>query len=282
MVWGYLNGRFAPLADIAISPLDRGFLFADGVYEVIPVYNGKFFRLLDHLHRLQASLAAIQLTVEPAAAQWETLLQTLLERSGGGDLSIYLQVTRGVAATRDHGFPPAATPTVFAMANPRKPPRLPEQGVAAVTLEDIRWHACHIKSTALLANVLARQQALAQGAVEAILIRDGLLTEGAASNVFVVRDNVLLTPPKNQYILAGITRAVILALATGQGIACREQALPVTALATAEEVWLTSSTKEILPVTRIDGQAVGTGRPGPLWRRLQTLLQDHIQTVCRI
>lgn len=279
----HLNGAFLPLAEVCISPLDRGFLFADGVYEVIPVYHGRLFRLAEHLQRLANSLAGIRLDAGLDRASWAALLEELVARNGDGDQAIYLQITRGVPTNRDHGFPAGNTrPTIFAMASPLKPVPATtlRQGIAAVTLPDIRWGACHIKSIALLANVLARQQALDQGVDDAILVRDGLLIEGSASNLFLVQGDVLLTPPKDQRILPGITRDLILELATTNGIAYREEDISSEALGMASEVWLTSSTKEILPVTRVNGRPVGTGVPGPCWRRLIALYQGYKHTVC--
>jgi D-alanine transaminase len=274
----YINGQFLPLAQAHISPLDRGFLFADGIYEMTPAYHGRLFRLAEHLERLDNGLAALRLNAGMSRGDWDRLLNELVARNGGGNLAVYLQVTRGAPASRDHGFPPAATPpTVFAMASLLNP--LPEsvqqKGIAAITLEDIRWGACHIKSIALLANVLARQQALDQGAADAILIRAGYLTEGAASNLFLVCAGSLLTPPKDQRILPGITRDLILELAAANGIPYQEEDLPAERLETADEIWLTSSTREIVPVTRVDGRPVGTDAPGPLWQRMMALYQDY-------
>jgi D-alanine transaminase len=279
----YLNGEFLPLAQARISPLDRGFLFADGIYDMIPVYHGRLFQLAEHVQRLGNSLAAIQLDSGLERTGWEDLLTALVARNGGGQLAVYLQVTRGAPALRDHNFPPPDTaPTVFAMTTPLKP--LPEAvyrlGISAITCPDIRWGACHIKSIALLANVLARQQAVERGAVDAILVRDGYLTEGSANNVFLVCDGLLLTPLKDQRILPGITRHLVLELAAAHAIPCQEKDLPATLLATASEVWLTSSTKEIVPVTTVDGRPVGDGAPGPLWRRMRELYQAYKQAVC--
>ncbi len=280
----YHNGEFKPLASVVISPLDRGFLFADSVYEVIPAYDGHLFRLAQHLQRLHLSLTAIGLELAISASAWSDLLNQLVRRNGGGDLAIYLQVTRGAPTVRDHGFPPGPTePTVFAMASPLKPlPRtVYQEGISTITCEDIRWWRCHIKTTALLPNVLQRQQALDQGVADAILVRDGQLTEATAANVFLVHDQVILTPPRGPWILAGITRELILELASTKGIPYREQELPVTHLRQASEVWLTSSTKEIIPVTRVDHQPVGDGRPGPVWRRLMALLQAYKDETCQ-
>lgn len=278
----YLNGQFQPLHEIRVSPLDRGFLFADGIYEMIPVYNGWSLRLAEHLQRLNNCLAAIRLHTDMHQGQWEELINQLIARNGGGDLAVYVQVTRGAPENRDHGFPASVQPTVFAMANPLNPmsDAIRREGVAAIVREDIRWDACHLKTIALLPNVLARQEALNRGAAEAILVRDGYLTEGSASNLFLVRDGVILTPRKDHRILPGITRDLVLELAATNGISYREEELPAAALETAEEVWFTSSTKEILPVTTIDGHPVGRCLPGPLWRQMMELYQAYKREVC--
>lgn len=276
----YLNGEFTPLDQVVISPMDRGFLFADGVYEVIPAYNGRLFRLAEHLTRLDNGLKAIALDDAMDREDWNRLLVELVERNGGGDLAVYLQVTRGAPPLRDHGFPgPDHPPTVFAMVSSFQS-KTWRDGLSVVTLEDIRWKSCHIKSVALLANVLARQQAVDRGADDAILVRDGMLTEGSASNLFLVHKGTLLTPLKDRRILPGITRDLVLELAAADGIPHREQDLPVETLDGADEVWLTSSTKEIMPITRVDGRAVGDGRIGPLWRRMTVLYRDYRQRVC--
>ncbi len=272
----FLNGKFLPLEQATISPLDRGFVFGDGVYEVIPVYGGRLFRLEEHLTRLDGSLAGIRLTSPHTPAEWTRILRELVEHNHGGDQSVYLQITRGVAK-RDHAFPRDCVPTVFAMSSPLTPvpAEIRQTGIAAITLPDIRWQYCHLKTIALLPNILLRQQALDNGAAEAILIRDGEATEGAASNLFIVRNDTLLTPPKGPRLLPGITRDLILELAAHHGIAQREAVITQDDLAAAEEIWLSSSTKEILPVTRLDGKAVGGGTPGPLWRRMIDWYQDY-------
>lgn len=271
----YLNGGYMPLETARISPLDRGFLFGDGVYEVIPSYGGVPFLLDAHLDRLGRSLAAIRLADPLPGAAWRQMLGRLLEKNPGDDRSIYVQVTRGTAP-RDHAFPASTLATVFAMVSPITPPgsALPETGVAAVTLPDQRWGRCDIKSVALLANVLARQHAVDDGAAEAILLRDGFLTEGAASNVFVVTNGVVRTPPLTPAILPGITRSLLLDLLRARGRVCREEPIPEAELRTADEIWLTSSTREVLPVTRLDRQPVGHGRPGPMWREARDLYRE--------
>ncbi len=274
----YLNGEFLPPDRAKVSVFDRGFIFGDGVYEVIPVFGGRLFRLPHHLARLEASLAAIRLHNPYTTQEWSAIFRRLMAENGTGDQSIYLQITRGVAP-RDHAFPPDTTPTVFAYAQPLKYPSAEQlaQGVAAITTGDIRWQRCDIKAIALLANALLRQQAIDHGAVEAILVRDGLVTEGAASNIFVVNGDCLVTPPKGPYILPGITRDLVVEIARAKKIACDEKPVNVEDLHAADEVWLTSSTKEVLPITRIDGRAVGNGKPGPMHARLFALYREYKQ-----
>lgn len=272
----YLNGEYLPLSEARVPVLDRGFVFGDGVYEVIPAYGGRLFRLAHHLERLDASLAGIRLQNPLSPAEWETVLGEVVARNAGSDQSVYLQITRGVAR-RDHGFPAEVQPTVLVMSNPISDiaEAVARDGVAAITLEDIRWRRCNIKAITLLPNILLRQQALDAGAVEAILLREGRVTEGAASNVFIVRDGVLTTPPKGPELLPGITRDLVVELARAHDIPCEEADFDAAALHAADEVWLTSSTKEILPVTRLDEHAVGGGRPGELWQRMTALYQEY-------
>lgn len=265
----FLNGRFLPAHEATISVLDRGFLFGDGVYEVIPVYGGRPFRLEPHLDRLDHSLAGIRLANPLPHHRWREVLAELVSLNEGEDQSIYLQVTRG-AALRDHGFPSDAEPTVFAMSSPLKPvpDQIRREGISAITVEDIRWRHCDIKAIALLPNVLLRQRALDEGAAEAILVREGEITEGAASNVFVVRDGEVRTPPKGNLLLPGITRDLVVELCVDNGLDCREAPLLEEDLRGADEIWITSSTKEVVPVTRLDGVPVGEGSPGPVWQQV--------------
>ena len=277
----YLNGEYLPLEQARVPVLDRGFIFGDGVYEVIPAYGGRLFRLPQHLQRLHDSLAAIRIDNPLTNEQWQTLLETLVEKNragGDNDQSVYLQVTRGVAR-RDHGFPKDTRPTVFAMSSPlaSADPQQMQAGIAAITLDDIRWRYCHIKTIALLPNVLLKQQALEKGAVEAILVRDGEVTEGSASNIFIVRDGVIRTPAKSERLLPGITRDLIVELARDNGLPCEEGIIREDELHAADEVWLSSSTREILPVTRLDERPVGDGQAGPLWRRMIGIYQDYKQ-----
>lgn len=273
----YLNGQYLPLADAKISVLDRGFLFGDGVYEVIPAYFGRLFHLRQHLERLDNSLAAIRLTSPHTHQEWQTIFAPLLDASK--NQYIYLQVTRGVAAKRDHAFPEGVSPTVFAMCSDIAPFPGRETGIKAVTMDDSRWQLCDTKAITLLANILHRQNAIAQGSAEAILVRDGYVTEGAASNVFAVVDGVLITPPKGRDILPGITRDVIVELAGQHGIACREDAITLEQCKNASELWVTSSTREIVPVVELDGLPVGDGKPGPVWKQVDQLFQAYKQSL---
>lgn len=272
MTVAYLDGEYRQLEDIRISPLDRGFLFGDGVYEVIPVYAGRLFRADAHLERLERSLAAIRIADPLGRAGWNALLEGIVERNGGGYQAVYLQVTRG-AAPRDHAFPEGVAPTVFAMTRivDSDPPM---SALHAVTRPDIRWSRCDIKSVALLPNVLTRQEARDSSAAEAIMIRDGLVTEGTATNVFVVAGDILRTPPKSQHILGGITRDLIIELARAVEMDCREAPVTQAELGAAGEIWVSSSTKEVAPVVRLDGAPVGEGVPGPVWQRMHGLFQD--------
>jgi D-alanine transaminase len=277
----YLNGEFLPRDEACIPVMDRGFLFGDGVYEVIPVYGGRLFRLAHHLQRLSSSLEAIRIGTPMGDAEWQNLLEQVVERNGGGDCSVYLQVTRGVAAKRDHAFPAGVTPTVFMMSSPMGAGRDidREAGIHAVTLDDIRWDYCNVKAITLLPNVLLRQQAIEAEAAEAILIKDGFATEGAASNLFIVRGDLLVTPPKSPSLLPGITRDLILELAASHGIPFREADITLEELTGADEIWLTSSTREISPVTRLDDRSIGNGTPGPKWHQMTRVYQDYKNAV---
>ncbi len=272
----YLNGEFMPIENAFIPVLDRGFIFGDGVYEVIPVYSRQPFRLGEHLRRLQSSLDSIRLANPNNNSEWRKLIERLIELNETDDQSFYLQVTRGVAK-RDHAFPRTVTPTVFMMSNPLLPAAANqiENGVGAITAPDNRWLRCDVKSTALLPNVLLRQLAADAGCAETLLLRDGMLTEGSASNAFVVSQGVMLAPPKSNLMLPGITYDVVLELAQANDVPFNVRNISESELRSAEEIWITSSSKEILPVTTLDGSAVGSGRPGPQFRRMQRLYQDH-------
>jgi D-alanine transaminase len=271
----YLNGVFLPPERATVSVMDRGFLFGDGVYEVIPSYGGHFLGLAPHLARLESSLAAVAIPSPLSLTEWGAVLRRLIGAPPAADQYVYLQITRGAPDERDHLCPPRIAPTVFAMARPIKPrrPEVAIEGVACVTRSDIRWRRCEIKAVSLLAAVMMRREAEDAGALETIMIRDGEVTEGSSTNVFLVRDGELITPPKGQLILSGITRELVIDLARGLGIRVSERPIPAAALGSADEIWLTSSTREALPVTRLDDGSVGTGRPGPLWQRLDAAYQ---------
>lgn len=268
----YLNGRFVPLADAKISVLDRGFTFGDGVYEVFLVNQGRIFRYEEHMHRLDQSLAALHMRNPLTREQWLEVLMKLVADNPATDQSLYLQITRGVSE-RDHAINLATTPTVFAMSKPL-PQRDLARGVKAITLDDIRWKYCHIKAITLLPSVLLRHQAAQAGATEAILLRDGCVTEGAASNVFIVRDGMIKTPPCDNNLLPGITRALVLELLARAHLPHAETRITEVELRNADEIWITSSTWEIVPVIRLDERPVGTGKPGRHWQQVSTIYQQ--------
>jgi D-alanine transaminase len=280
----FLNGAFMPIEEAKVPVLDRGFIFGDGVYEVIPVYSRRTFRLSEHLMRLQHSLDSIQLSNPYSAAEWTQLLNELIQHNAPEDQYLYLHVTRG-AAKRDHAFPlPAPTPTVFVMSNPLTTPsaELLQRGIACITVADNRWLRCDIKAISLLPNVLLRQAAVAAGCAEAILIRDDeFMTEGAASNIFVVKNGKLLAPPKDNLMLPGITYDVILELAAANGIPHEVRKVMKAEVLNADELLLTSSTKEVMAITTLDGKPIGNGKPGAMFSRLHTLYQTFKQEVMR-
>ncbi|MGZ5602080.1 MAG: D-amino acid aminotransferase [Methylobacter sp.] len=272
----YLNGQYLPLDEAKVSVMDRGFLFGDGIYEVIPSYSGKLFHFQDHMERLENSLSSIRLTNPHDRKQWLEILTPLLDANL--DQSIYLQITRGVASKRDHAFPENAAPTVFAMCSNIVPIENLDAGVKALSVDDSRWELCNVKATTLLANILLRQQAVEKGCAEAILVKDGYVTEGAASNIFAVIDGILITPPMGHEILPGITRNVILKIARENDIPISEDIISLDALKTADEIWLTSSTREIVPVIQLDDEAIANGKPGPIWKAMNQLFQAYKQS----
>lgn len=270
MTIAYLNGNYIPLEQAQVPAMDRGFLFGDGVYEVIPVYHGHPFRLTQHLQRLSKSLSAIRLNISLDAAQWEKIFLKLIESNGGGNQSIYLQCTRGPAPVRDHAFPAQIQPTIFAYSVPLQTKTIQElsQGIAAITLSDIRWQRCDIKAITLLANVLLRQQAIDEGAQEAILINNDYAIEGAATNLFIVKNGIIITSAVSPYILDGITRDLIIELAAQHHKPCEQRNILASELASADEIWLTGSNREIMPVIKLNGKPVGNGQAGPIWRKM--------------
>jgi D-alanine transaminase len=280
----YLNGEFMPLEAARIPVLDRGFIFGDGVYEVVPVYSRRPFRMAEHLRRLQHSLDGIRLANPLTDAQWTQLMTDIIARneSAGEDQSVYLQVTRGVAK-RDHAFPKDVKQTVFMMSSPLTTPSQEQidNGASAITAADFRWLKCDVKSVSLLGNCLLRQMAVDAGATETILFRDGKLTEASASNVFVVKNGVLLAPPKNHLVLPGITYDVVLEIARAREFDVEVRDISEAETRSADEIWVTSSTKEVLAITTLDGKPVGNGEPGMLFRRMHTLYQDFKRDVMR-
>jgi len=278
----FLNGKFLPLEEAKIPVLDRGFIFGDGVYELVPVYSRVPFRLDEHLARLERSLAATQIRNPYSREQWRRHVQGLADGQPFEDQGVYFQVTRGVAR-RDHAFPKDAEPTVFMMSNPLvNPPREQvENGAAALSAQDYRWLRCDIKSVSLLGNVLLRQLSADAGCAETILFRDGRLTEASASNVFIVERGVILSPPKSRLILPGITYDVVAELARADGIALEFRDISEAEARGADEMWVTSSSKEVLAIVELDGRRIGDGRPGPVFRRMYRLYQDFKHNVMR-
>lgn len=265
-----LNGALVPTTEARISPFDRGFLFGDGIYEVVPCYGGKPFRLLAHFYRMQAGLDAIGIRNPYPPARWNELFDELIAANGGGDLGIYIEVTRGVEPGRDFLPQPETTPTVFGFCwrlTPTRPEQF-ERGFTAATLEDIRWLRCDIKSVALLGPVMLRMEAKRRGADEAILIRDEYLAEGSSSAVCIVKDGRVITPPPSEKRLPSITRLVVADAVDALGLPFDVREVHVSELHIADEIWIASSTREAIPITSIDGRVVGNGKPGPVWRRV--------------
>jgi D-alanine transaminase len=271
----YLNGNFLPLADARVSVLDRGFIYGDGVYEVVPVYARKPFRMPQHLTRLQNSLDGIRLA-NPHAQRWDALIAELVAHQPFDDQAVYLQITRGVAK-RDHAFPHGVAPTVFMMGNPLVLPTREqvERGVAVITAQDNRWLRCDLKTTSLVGNVLMRQLAVDHDAVETVMFRDGHLTEASASNVLIVRDGTIIAPPKDNLILPGITYDATLEIAHDAGVSLDVRAVTHAETLGADEMWLSSSTKEVLAVTKVDEKPFAGGAPGPVFRRVWAAFQER-------
>ena len=278
----FLNGKLVPLEQANVSVLDRGFIFGDGVYELVPVYSRVPFRLDEHLTRLERSLGEARIRNPYSRAQWRSHIYQLVDAQDFDDQGVYFQVTRGVAK-RDHAFPKSLEPTVFMMSNPllSPPPALVEKGGAAVSATDNRWLRCDIKSISLIGNCLLRQMSAEAGAVETILFRDGKLTEASASNVFIVKRGVIHSPPKSNLILPGITYDVVSELAHANNLPIEFREVSEAEVRAADEIWVTSSSKEVLAIVELDGKRVGDGRPGPLFRRMHQLYQEFKQKVMR-
>jgi D-alanine transaminase len=279
----YLNGAYVPLAEARISPLDRGFLYGDGAYELMPVYRGRPFRLADHRARLARSLAELRMEDPLSADEWRTIFATLIERNGGGEQYVYWQVTRGAEWGRNHAPLPDIERTIFAFCAPlpQTPPEALERGLGCITAADTRWARRDIKSVALLANVLLRQLAVDANAAETILLERGELTEASASAVHVVIGGELRTPPRTQRVLPGTTRTVIEHLAERVGVRYRSVGVTEAELRGADEVLLSAATREVQPVTRLDDRPIGHGTPGPVWRLLYNALQDYKEELAK-
>jgi D-alanine transaminase len=270
----YLNGEFMPAAEARVPVLDRGFIFGDGIYEVVPVYGRVPFRWDEHRARMVRSLGKIRIDDPMDAAGWRALVDDLIARHPWNDQFVYIQVTRGVAK-RDHAFPKGVTPTVLAMSSPLPaiPAALLTDGLAVISLPDERWLHCDIKSTSLLGNVLARQAAVEAGAAECVMFRDGFLTEGSSSNIWVVREGRVLAPPRDRLILEGVRYGLLQSLCETEGIGFEIRPVSRAEVDTADELMLSSATREVLPITRLDGRPVGGGVPGPVFRRLHAAYQ---------
>lgn len=276
----YLNGEFLRLGDARVSVLDRGFIFGDGIYEVVPIYGGKPFRMEQHLNRLERSLRETRISCELGRADWEGIQRELVSRSGLGDCMVYIQVTRGVAR-RDHAFPEGVRPTIFAMVAPfvRPTDAMRSQGLSAISFPDQRWLRCDIKSVSMLGNVLARQAAVDAGVDDVIQFRDGHLSEGSAANIWVVKGGALLAPPRDNLILEGVRYGLMEELARDCSIPFQARPITEGEVAQADEILLTSATKEVLPITRFNGQPVGSGAPGPVYARLRAAYDEAIASL---
>ena len=276
----YLNGEYLPFENAKISPLDRGFIFGDGVYEVIPYYAGRGLRAVEHLKRLQRSLDELQIDNPYSIDQWESLIGSLVEKNSGhggtSNVGVYIQVTRGVAK-RDFPPPKGLTQTVFMMANPLATPKpeIYENGISCVSLDDNRWLRCHIKATSLLGAVLLKHEGNQAGADEVVLFRDGYLTESSASNIAAVKNGVILCPPLDNLILAGITYELMIELARKHDMPLEIRRVHRREIKKIDELWITSSTKEVAPIVRLDDKPVGDGKPGPVFKRMRQLFDEY-------
>jgi D-alanine transaminase len=274
----YLDGQYLPLADAQVSPLDRAFLFGDAVYEVIPVYGARPFRLRQHLDRLVRSLAGIRMSAPLTHEAWAKICEQLVSRNRASDAYLYMQVTRGAEYGRNHAWPEGLKPTLFAYCSQLEPlpAALLETGVAALTAAEIRWARRDIKSTALLGNIMLKKLAADAGAYETLMLEDGALTEGSSTTAHVVKGGIIYTPPNGHHILPGTTRDVVIELAERLKIRCESARVPEAQLRGADEVWLAFSTRGLLPVTTLDGAAVGDGRPGPLFKRMHAAFDGYV------
>ena len=273
----YLNGEFLPLADARVSPFDRAFLFGDAVYEVVPVYGGRPFRLKEHIERLNRSLESIRMAAPLKHTEWAAICARLLEPAKAKDSYIYLQVTRGAEMGRNHAWPEGLTPTIFGyvtVSDPT-PAAMIEKGVAGVTTAEIRWARRDIKSTALLANILLKKLAADKGAFETMMLENGELTEGSSTTVHVISKGVIYTPPNGHHILPGTTRDVVTELAARLKVPSEATRIPEAMLRSADEIWLAFATRGLLAVTTLDAIPVGNGAPGPLFKRMHAAFIDY-------
>jgi D-alanine transaminase len=277
----YLNGEYLPLGDAKISVLDRGFIFGDGVYEVVPAYNRKPFCMEEHLARLKRSLDALSIPNPHTDEEWKRIILTLIQEHPANDQFVYFQVTRGVAK-RDHAFPKDVKPTLFAMTSPFAPPsgETLEKGVSVITTIDNRWLRCEIKSVALLGNVLKRQEAVEAGVIEVVMFRDGLLTEGSATNIYAVIGGTVIAPPRDNKILAGIRYGLMARLCEAAGVPYKVRPVTKAEFLAADEMLMSSATKEVLPITTCDEQPVHGGKPGPVWQKLFLAYQAEKMKQC--
>lgn len=272
----YLNGQYLPIEEAKISPLDRGFIFGDGVYEVIPYYSGRGLRAVEHLKRLQRSLDELDIANPYSIDQWQSILATLIEKNGGGNVGVYIQVTRGVAK-RDFPPPKGLTQTVFMMVNTLGTPKaeIYENGISGVSLDDSRWLRCHVKATALLGAVLLKHEGNQAGADEVVLFRDGYLTESSASNIAAVKNGVILCPPLDNLILGGITYELMIELARKNSMPLEMRRVHRREVKKADELWIMSSTKEVVPIVKLDDKPIGNGVPGPVFKQMKKLFDDY-------
>ena len=279
----YLNGAYLPLSEARVSPFDRAFLFGDAVYEVVPLYGSRLFRLRQHLDRLNRSLAAIRMPPAMSHGDWAHVCQELISRNAADQGHLYMQVSRGAEFGRNHAWPEGLKPTLFAYCTELDPlpDALLEHGVAAVTATETRWARRDIKATALLANILLKKLAADAGAFETIMLENGELTEGSSTTVHVVKNGVIHTPPNSHHILPGTTRDVVTELADLLSVRNSSTAISESALRGADEIWLAFSTRGVLPVTKLDGAPVGSGVPGPLYKRIHLAFTNYIRELAQ-
>ena len=278
----FLNGDFMPIEDAKVPVLDRGFIFGDGIYELVPVYSRAPFRLEGHLARMERSLSEVGIRNPYSRPEWVALIEQMIDRQPFDDQAVYWQITRGVAR-RDHAFPKDASPTVFMMSNPLVNPSkaVIESGASAVTAPDFRWHRCDLKTISLIGNCMLRQLSAEEGAIETIMFRDGKLTEASASNAYIVKNGVIATPAKTELILPGITLDVVLDIVERGQLPFETREISEAEVRSADEVWVTSSSKEIVAIVSLDGKPVGSGKPGPVFRKAWQLYQDFKNEVMR-